>query len=176
MAICGSFSNLTIGCDDKKQGGIKTVYIAEYTTVTGVTLNASADTVSAVTMTTGAQFYTYNFVKHTGSFVEPSEVNTDNNTVFYKPEIQLQFSKQEVTKRNQFKQLSQTDTIAVVETNAGKFWLVGSSKGLTLTAGSSEAGKASGDFNGYKFTLSGEEPDLAYEVPSNLIAGLLIAH
>lgn len=176
MAICGSFSNITIGCDDKKQGGIKTVYIAEYTTVTGITLNASADTVSAITMTSGAQFYKYDFVKNTGSFIETSQVNTDNNTVFYQPEIQLQFSKQEVVKRNQFKQLAQTDTIAVVLTSAGKYWLVGSDKGLTLTAGSSEAGKASADFNGYKFTLQGQEPELAYEVPSNLIAGLIVAH
>lgn len=176
MALCGSFSNITIGCDDKKQGGIKTVYVAEYAAITGITYNADADTVTGITMTSGSKFYEYQFVKNSGSFIETSQVSTENNTIFYQPEIQLQFSKQEVVKRNQFKQLAQTDVVAIVLTNAGKYWLVGSGKGLTLSAGSSEAGKASADFNGYRFTLTGDEPDLAYEVPESLIAGLLEEH
>lgn len=149
--------------------------IAEYAALSAVTQTASGGTVSGITMQSGSQFYTYNFIKQTGSFNETTEVSTTNNTVFYKPEIQLQFSKLEVIKRNQIKALAQTDTVAIVLTNAGKYWLIGSGNGLTLSAGSSDAGKAFADFNGYKVTLTGEENDSMIEVPSNLIAALLVA-
>lgn len=175
--LCATFSNVPIGCQDKQSGGIKTVYICEYAALSSVTVTTgvSGGTVSGITMQSGSQFYTYNFIKQSGSYTEPSAVSTENNTVYYKPEISLQFSKLEVVKRNTFKALSQTDVTAIVLTNAGKYWLVGSGNGLTLSAGSSDAGKGFGDFNGYKFTLSGEENDLAYELPANLLPALLVA-
>jgi len=175
MALCSTFTNITIDCTDKQPGGIKAVYVAEYKALSAVTVSVTGGTVSGITMVPGGLFYTYSFIKHSGSFTEQSQVSTDNNTVYYKPEIALQFSKLEVTKRNQFKSLSQTDTCAIVLTNAGKYWLVGSGNGLTLSAGGAEAGKAFGDFNGYKFTLSGEEPDLALEVPASLMTSAIIA-
>ena len=153
-------------------GGISTAYIANFSNIDTITYT-SGGTVSAITMVDDSAFFEYKFRRNTGSFKETITVSDENASVFFAPEIVLQFSRMEAFKRTQVQLLSQADVVIIVLDNNGKYWLVGSSSGLTLSAGDADAGKAKGDFNGYHLTFTGQENYPMLEVPANLIPDLI---
>ncbi len=151
-------------------GGISTAYIANFSSVDSLTIS-SGGTVDNISMS--GFFYEYKFRRNTGSFKETITVSDENASVFYAPEVVLQFSRMEAFKRTQIQLLSQADVMIIILDNNGKYWLAGSSSGLTLTAGDADAGKAKGDFNGYHLTFTGQENYPMLEVPPSVIADVI---
>ena len=65
--------------------------------------------------------------------------------------------------------------VAVAKDNNGKYWYLGKTRGIDLTAGSATSGTADADRSGYTLTFAGSEPELAPEVNSAVAAALTTA-
>ena len=90
---------------------------------------------------------------------ETINASAQNSTVYYTPEVTIVLSKLESDKRNEIKLLAQNRLVAIVETNdeTPRFFVVGVTTGLEVSAGTSATGTAYADLQGYNITLSGME-------------------
>jgi hypothetical protein len=82
--------------------------------------------------------------------------------------------------RNQVRVLAKNPDIKmVVETNngsedgVGTLFLLGQTRGLSLSGGTGATGTAFGDLNGYTLTFTGQEPEPASELSGSNLAGVL---
>lgn len=166
---CALTQGYTLDCKDSI-GGIKAVWFIAAGDVSAVT--EVSGVVTAITKASGKVFYKYQLVKNSSSLTENVNANVQNGTVFYAQELAIILNKMQANTRNEILLLAKNNLLAVVEDANGKYWLLGKTNGLDLSAGSSATGTAQADRNGYTLTFSGGEKELAPEVQSTLIAGL----
>ena len=170
---CASLTGITYQCLSSL-GGIKNIYIVDANSVTSSTV--SNGVVTAISLSGGDTFKTFQFEtrKSTSTFTEEATVTRENGTIFYTQTVQLNIPYREASKRNKLLVLAQAESLAVIiKDNNDKYWFGGYELGMYLSANVSESGIAKTDYNGYKVTLLGEEPALAYEVDSTIIAAIV---
>lgn len=166
---CALTQGYVLDCKDSL-GGLVEVYfmaqqdIATYTEASGV--------VTALTKDAGKRFYKYELVKSTASFTENINASVENGTIFYQQELSIVINKLQVNMRNEILLLAQSLLVAVAKDGNGKYWVLGLTRGLDVTAGSAATGTAEGDRNGYSLTFTGKERFLAPELSSGLVASL----
>jgi hypothetical protein len=104
---------------------------------------------------------------------ENINANVANGTVYYGQELSIILNKLQANTRNEILLLAKNVLMAVVTDNNGKYWLLGKTNGINVTGGSGATGTAQGDRSGYTLTFSAMEAQLAPEVSSSIIAGLI---
>jgi hypothetical protein len=166
---CALTQGYTLDCKDSL-GGIVEVYFMASQDVASYTV--SGGVMTALTKDTGKRFYKYELVKSTSSFVENINASVENGTIFYQQELTVVLNKLQVNTRNEILLLAKNLLVAVAKDNNGKYWYMGLTRGLDITAGSSQSGTAEGDRSGYTLTFTAKEPELAPEVNST-VAGQL---
>lgn len=166
---CALTSGYALDCKDSS-GGIVEIYFMEKANAT--TISEASGVVTGITKATGKRFYKYELPKETGSLTETINGNVQNGTIFYSSELKLIVNKLNTTVRNEIKLLAQNTLLAVAKDNNGKYWLVGKSRGVDLTTGTSGTGTAFGDRSGYDLTFTGSEPEPMIEVNSSVAAAL----
>jgi ligand-binding sensor domain-containing protein len=167
---CALTQGFALDCRDSI-GGIKSVYLIARADIASIT--EAAGVVTAITKDAGKFFYKYELVRGTSSLTENINASVENGTVFYAQELTMILNKLEANKRNEILLLAKNNLTAVVEDQNGKYWLIGKLNGVDITGGSGATGTAHGDRNGYTLTFSGSEKELAPEVQSSVIAGLV---
>lgn len=168
---CALTSSRTLACRDAI-GGIKKVYITELENK--ATLTAAAGVITAFTLSTGKQFWTYDLIKETAEYEQKIVTSTENGTVFYETELKLMLHKTSVAMRNELKLIAQNRLMVIILDRNGDYWLMGEVNGADLAPSTSKSGKAFGDFNGYELIFSGKEVDLMQSVTSSLIPILVV--
>lgn len=166
---CSLTSGYALDCKDSS-GGIVEIYFMEKANAT--TISEASGVVTGITKATGKRFYKYELPKETGSLTETINGNVQNGTIFYSSELKLIVNKLNTTVRNEIKLLAQNTLIAVAKDNNGKYWMVGKSRGVDLTTGTSGTGTAFGDRSGYDLTFAGSEPEPMIEVNGATAAAL----
>lgn len=151
-------------------GGIKSVYLANYENVTGVT--SANGTISAIAKANNARFYKFNLTRATASAVEEFTDDLATGSTFNAQTLTLIFNKLLAATRNQVAIMAQATLVAVIEDRNGKFWYYGKESGLMRAGGSAATGTAGGDRNGYEVILTGEEREMAMEVAAGVITTL----
>ena len=160
-------------CVKNNVGGIKKVWLANFSEVTGTTITTLNDLtytgsteamVADIQMESGAFFYIFDTVKETSSFSEAITVNIQNGTLSFVPTITLIFNKLDAETRNTIQMLATSLLIAIVEDANGKRWIFGLDQGLDLTAVESTSGVALADRNGSTLTFTGAEFNAAREI------------
>ncbi len=167
---CALTQGYTLDCKDSL-GGIKAVWLINHANVTAVT--EASGIVSAITKAANKVFYKYELVKNTGALTETITASVENGTVFYAQELSIVLNKLQANTRNEILLLAKNTLMAVVQDANDKYWLLGRYSGLDVTGGTSATGTAQGDRNGYSLTFTGGEKELAPEVNSGIIAGLV---
>jgi hypothetical protein len=167
---CALTQSFPLGCRDSV-GGIKTLYITEQANLASITTSGS--TVTAITLNSGKVFWTYSLRKATSEFTEAITTSEANGSVYYKDDIKAVLYKLDANKQAELANLAQNLLLVIVLDNNGSYWLTGLVNGAQLQTSQAKTGKAFGDLNGYDLSLEAEEPQPAYNVPSNLIAALL---
>lgn len=166
---CASYtmSGLAVGCKDSI-GGIKKAWFAPY----GVNVTVSANTLTINGQADIAQFKVYNFRKATGSMT--STLNTSENAGnSFTTEVNLQFLKQETSKRLEVMALLMNEMVGVIKDGNGKYWYIGYDYPIEASAGTAETGTAMTDLNGYNITIQDNSVELPYEiVDANTISAL----
>lgn len=152
-------------------GGIKRVLLANQADV--VTITETSNEVTTITMDSGKKFKEYNFRPGTGSLSSNWQVNAENGVAYVQTDLVMVFNRMETSKRVEIIAIAQADLYAIVEDMNGKYWLLGQSEGVNISAGDGLSGTARTDRNGYSVTLQDNSPGLPPEVDSSIIAGLL---
>lgn len=153
--------------------GIKKVYLANFDDVDSVTIDADTHTISAISMTTGAKFYGYNFAKQTGSLTSTMTKNEQNGTRYYTNELALVFNKLEAQKHLEIEALGAGQLASIVEDNNGKAWYVGYDMYLSATANTAQTGTSVDDLSGYNTTLSAQSAYLPFEIAKSVYAAII---
>lgn len=167
---CALTSGRALDCRDSV-GGIKRLLITEL--ANKATLTTTSGAISAFTLATGKQFWSYEQVRETSNFSESILASVENGTLAYETTLTAIFNKGETSTRNQIRLLAQNRLMIIAEDRNGKYWLLGETNGAELTAGSYASGTAMGDRNGYELTFVAKEAEPMKEVASGLIATLL---
>ena len=167
---CALTQGYTLDCKDSL-GGIKAVWLINHANVTAIT--EASGIVSAITKAASKVFYKYELVKNTGALTETVTASVENGTVFYAQELTVVLNKLQANTRNEILLLAKNTLMAVVQDANDKYWLLGRYSGLDVTGGTAATGTAQGDRNGYSLTFTGGEKELAPEVNSGIIAGLV---
>jgi hypothetical protein len=147
---CNLSAGIQLGCRDNT-GGLKTMWITDYTNVTSIT-SSTGDTITAISGT--GTFYEFQLIRTSSQLTETVNASLENGTVFYQGEVVTYFNKLGQDKRNILKTLAQSQQLAIVaEDNNGQYFYLGQTYGCFISAGTSVTGKALGDQNGYNMTF-----------------------
>lgn len=171
---CNSYTlaGLNNMCKENSFGGIKEVLIAQYDDISGVTLDASASTISEIAMVSGKKFAQYKLLKNTGALT--STLNTsDTSTSYFTNEVTLQFMKMETSKRLEIMALMMSACAVIVKDANNKYWYLGKDNYVECTAGSAQTGTAAADANHYELTLTDTSAELPYEVNASAISSIV---
>lgn len=194
MAYClQTLKGITLDCSHSL-GGIKTVYIANYNDVTELSYNASTgtttgntsgvtgsttgvtytgDTITGITMASGAVFKPYQFRKQTGSMTSTLTVDETAGVNYVSTELSLVFTKMETKKRIELSALSVGQLAVIVEDSNGTFWYLGKDDYVSVSAGGAQTGVAKGDGNNYTLTLRDESDTYPYEVTKEAVEAVV---
>jgi hypothetical protein len=112
----------------------------------------------------GRPFYQYELPKQTATMVETEIVSPENGTLYYQQNLTLIENKLNIALRNEFHNMAQLKTIAIVNDRNGTKWMLGSDTGLEVTEGTAQTGLQQTDRTGYEITLTGLESYPMYGV------------
>ena len=172
MSTCDIVSGFTLGCRDNT-GGLKNIYILSGS------IGSTSGTEGLISVISGSGiFYKFEFTRQTGDFTETINASLENGTIFYEQTVNAPFHKLQSSTRNQIRTLAKNPDISmIVETNNSEggtvFFLLGESRGLSLSGGQAQTGTAFGDLQGYTLTFTGQEPEPASALSGSSLAGVL---
>ena len=149
--------------------GIKEVYITYFNNATPA-INLTAHTVSAVTLSDNAKWYTYEFARNTGSLNSTLTKDDANGTRYYTNTLTLVFNKLTTNKHLEVMALAAEKLIALVEDNNGKVWVVGADSYISGVSEEVGTGTSADDRSGYNVTIEGTSAYLPFEYDGNLPA------
>jgi len=174
MSTCILNSGYSLGCKDNI-GGIRRVYIGNFADDNIYVEDADNIITSMLNSTSGAiTYYTFEQRQESGEFNENGNHSVENGTTFYEQVLSLIFTKNEATLRNTLFLLAKSTLSVIVETQNGRYILMGKINAVNMTASTVATGKAYGDLNGTNVTLTGKEPQSAQEISAAGFATLTI--
>lgn len=153
-------------------GGLKKVYIGNYSEVTGVTYETDG-TVSGITMSGATKFFEFEYELDTAQKLEELQVGAVSRFVNQTLTFKLAHITQAKTKV--LEELANAILSAIVQTTDGTYWLFGDpnkSNGLKATVISIDSGTAKGDDATATVTLVGASLGYSDEVNANVITSI----
>ena len=156
-------------------GGVREVYIANYSDVTTIEVDDSSNMIKTITMADTAKFKKYAFKKNTSSMTSTLNVDPANGVNFVQTDLSLVFAKQETVKRMEIAKLSLGELRVIVLDANGKYWFLGQEEFVSATAGTAETGVNRTDGNKYTITLTDYSSSYPYEVTPTIVADLIAA-
>ena len=156
-------------------GGVREVYIANYSDVTAIEVDDSSNMIKTITMADTAKFKKYAFKKNTSSMTSTLNVDPANGVNFVQTDLSLVFAKQETVKRMEIAKLSLGELRVIVLDANGKYWFLGQEEFVSATAGTAETGVNRTDGNKYSITLTDYSSSYPYEVTPTIVADLIAA-
>lgn len=166
-----TLAGITLDCESSV-GGIKRVFITQYSDVKSVALDEDQQKIKTITLESEKRWYEYQFRKGTGSLTSTLNVDETTGANYVTNELSLVFTKMETAKRIEIAALSIGQVAVVVEDSNGKYWYLGKDDYVSASAGSGTSGTAKGDQNAYTITLSTDSLSYPYELAEEAIAAL----
>lgn len=166
MGCLSDYTLKGIGLDcNPVLAGIKRVYLGynDQLTITPDTENQTA-TIAAKSGATGAKLYAYDIVANTGGLTSTVTKNEQNGTRYYTNTIAMQFNRLEAKKHLEVQAMAAEALVAIVETNDGKYWVVGADSYLSATESNVQTGSSFDDLNGYTISLAARSAYLPFEI------------
>lgn len=173
---CVLASNYTfLGCKGGA-GGIKAVYITEFANlVTAPTVTASTFTITAMTLSTGKKFWTYDLGKEMGFFTNPGTYTPASGTISYEPEVNFTIKTLADAVTYELHNVAKNTCLVIVRDVNDNYWLFGLSRGMDLMAWNAQSGTNIQDLAGYICSFKGKEIEPIYKVTSSLMTALTTA-
>lgn len=169
---CTSYTLKGIAKDcSQSMGGIKNIYIANYSDVTAVSV--SGDTITGVTMVSGATFHGYALRKGAAQFTSTATIDNANGINYVTTDLVFNMLKMDTTKRVEMSALSVNELAVIVEDANGVFWYLGKDEPVTATTGTGATGQQRTDGNMYSVTLQDTSLTYPFEINATVVAGLI---
>ena len=154
-------------------GGVREVYIANYSDVTAIEVDDLSNMIKTITMADSAKFKKYAFKKNTSSMTSTLNVDPANGVNFVQTDLSLVFAKQETVKRMEIAKLSLGELRVIVLDANGKYWFLGQEEFVSATSGTAETGTNRTDGNRYQIVLTDYSSSYPYEVDPTIVAGIV---
>jgi len=139
-------------------GGIKKILVANFGSITAVTLDA---TTKEATITGSPTFYEYD-VKGNSSLETTVTSSRENGTTFYTQTLNLTLTYLDAQTQNELQTLATARPYIVVQDYYGNNFLCGFENGMECTGGTVVTGSAAGDLSGFTLTFEGLEETAPY--------------
>lgn len=154
--------------------GIRRVYLG-YNDQLTITPNAETQTatIAAKDGAETAKLYPYDVVANTGGLTSTITKNEQNGTRYYTNTIAMQFTRLDADKHLEVQAMAAEALVAVVETNDGKFWVVGADSYLSATETNVQTGSSFDDLNGYTISLAARSAYLPFEIQKDDFESLI---
>jgi hypothetical protein len=136
-------------------GGLKELYIANFSEVTSVDTNPTTGQATGFTMTSGATFYSFEFLKDTAQALEELQ---DGPSSFIQQTINFQLNGITLQKRDVLNELSLGTFVVIAKKPDDNYWVYGvpaSSIGLEATTDNIDSGTATSDVSSSSFSMFG---------------------
>lgn len=172
MSCTQTLSGIAASCDTNT-GGIREVYICNYTDVEDFEVDATTNMIDTITMATSAKFKKYCFKKNTSSLTSTLNVDPTSGSNFVQSDLSLVFAKQDTTKRMEVAKLSLGELRVIVLDANGKYWFLGAEEFVAATAATGETGTNRTDGNRYTITLTDYSSSYPYEVDPAIVEDLV---
>ena len=163
MACLQTLAGIASDCSTS-MGGVKKVYIADYSAKAATITSGEVSEFSAST-----QWHEYYIRKNTSSFTSTLNVDPANGVNYVSTELSLVFTKMDTAKRIEMSALVVADVMCVVEDANGNRWFLGYNEPVTASAGTGETGTAKTDGNKYTLTLTDESETFPYKVKDDVV-------
>lgn len=169
MANCNSLQCISKACGNNV-GGIREVYVIDQDSVTGVTVNTSAHTVTNIATT--EDFLQLYINPNTGNFTSEATVDLVNGSTYYATTISLAFMKREAAKSYALQLMGEGQRLLtfLIKDSNGLWWYIPDAQ---LNGGAEETGTAKADGSKYNVTFLADLANRVYEVDESIIAGLV---
>ena len=172
MSCLGNYTLKGIQLDcNPVLAGIKNVYLGYFDEFE---FTPASDTHTAMISAKGdSKFYKYTITTNTGGLTSTLTRNDQNCTRYYTNTISLQFTRLEAKKHLEVQAMAAEALVAVVETNDGKYWIVGDDNYVSGSNSTAQTGSSFDDLNGYIVELTNRSSHLPYELGADEVAGFL---
>lgn len=167
---CLLTNGVTRGCDFGF-GGLQTILLANKSEIESMAKNTD-DTITGITMATGATFYEFQFEPETGQALQELQVGSPSRFVLQTLNMQLANVSQ--SKKNVLNNLANGDLVAIYEDQKDQYFLFGElGRGLRASTLTIDTGTA--DADGYIVTIAlvGGNSGYANEVESSVVQAYL---
>ena len=169
-----TLKGITLDCNPVL-AGIKRVYLG-YNDQLTITPDPKTQT-ATITAKDGAEstakLYAYDIVANTGGLTSTITKNEQNGTRYYTNTIAMQFNRLEAKKHLEVQAMAAEALVAVVETNDGRYWVVGADSYLSATESNAQTGSSFDDLNGYTISLAARSAYLPFEIQYSGFSGLI---
>ena len=168
-----TLKGITLDCNPVL-AGIKRVYLG-YNDQFTITPDAKTQTatIAAKSGATGAKLYAYDIVANTGGLTSTVTKNEQNGTRYYTNTIAMQFNRLEAAKHLEVQAMAAEALVAIVETNDGKYWVVGADSYLSATESTAQTGSSFDDLNGYTISLAARSAYLPFSIQKSDFESLI---
>ena len=155
---CALTSGFTLNPCNDTIGGVKSIYIGDFSGLTIVT-SGSGTVASPTLIATGSSgtVFEYQPLKNSASATFTPVVSVENGTVFFQTTVTFNMRNINGEKREELALLSKAKVMLIVEMNTGGSIMFGTEQGMYLTAGTITTGAAFGDLQGYTLTFTSDE-------------------
>lgn len=160
---CDLTSGRTWKCKEQI-GGIKTVWFADFGSLTGLTVTNGVISSGM----SGVTLYKYELPEYTGNLTETLTASAEAGTLFYEQALEITLHQLTVDDRNEIKLLASGRPHIIVGDNNGNQLLLGYAKGMNVTTVAGQTGTAAGDLSGYVLSFTGSEPDGAIYITDTI--------
>ena len=135
-------------------GGIKTVFMADFGDITGLTIDATTKEVTA--LAGSPTWYEYD-VKGNSSLETTVTSSRENGTTFYTQTLNLTLTFLDAKTQSELQTLAISRPNIVVQDYYGNNFLCGLENGMECTGGTVVSGASAGDLSGFTLTFEGME-------------------
>jgi hypothetical protein len=175
MACLKYSTSVTTACRDAQPGASK-IYLANYADVASYAVDTAGTSITGITMaSTGVTFYPVAVNKQVASFIDSPTISVANGVAISKPKLSFKVQGLTVDTIGMYKQLLQSDVIAVVKTINGDLFGIGFANGLSMSAGSLGTEAAVDGFIGATFDLEGIESTPMYKIATSFDFTAIVA-
>ena len=169
-----TLKGITLDCNPVL-AGIKRVYLGynDQLTITPDPQTQTATIAAKEGASATAKLYAYDIVANTGGLTSTITKNEQNGTRYYTNTIAMQFTRLEAAKHLEVQAMAAEALVAVVETNDGRYWVVGADSYLSATESNVQTGSSFDDLNGYTISLAARSAYLPFEIQYSGFSSLI---
>lgn len=165
--------NINMKGRDNSPGG-SIVYLAEWSNIDSISLDASGTYVTGITMSGSTYFYKYEMPRENINFTNQTEISIPNGVFIFKPLLNFSLPGLSGSTLNMFDVLVRKSVVAIVKTNEQKYFIIGKDNGLDLTSnGNFVLGQAGTDLVGAVIELEGLENSRIFQLEPSGAAALM---